>query len=280
MVERRRIDPQARVDLVPGMPRIDVPREFLGMRRARIARVEVLHIAQCQPFETERQITAGEIFDNTVEPSAALGVIAGLAHHPEPFRVHQSVEFGARGVEQRQLGEILRGRGVGVEPVDDPDAIDDTAFDQRALIRLRMEFERGNGDMPAHRLAVDDRPARLPEAVDEMRPQGQEVEQEPVGMVSPGAVARRRPGIAALRQMLVERFVVHHAAAGAFALITMREHDEPAIPIRRHIDQIRRIPQHAPISPRRLRGMGDESEEYDKTGDRGGEDAAPRRRMG
>ena len=80
--------------------------------------------------------------------------------------------------------------------------------------------------------------------------------------------------------MLVERFVVHHAAAGAFALITMREHDEPAIPIRRHIDQIGGSAERALIPPRRLRGMGDESEEHDKTGDRDGEDAAPRRRMG
>jgi len=86
----------------------------------------------------KRQITAGEIFDNTVEPSAALGVIAGLAHHREPFRVHQSVEFRARRVEQRQLGEILRGRGVGIEPIDQPDTVDNAAFDQRPLIRLRV----------------------------------------------------------------------------------------------------------------------------------------------
>ena len=143
-----------------------------------------------------------------------------------------------------------------------------------------MEFERGNGDMPAHRLAVDDRPTRRTEAVGEMRLQGQHVEQEPVGPVAPGPIARRRPGIAALRQMLVERRAAHHAAAGAFALITMREQDEPAISIRRRIDQIRRAAQHALIPPRRLRGIGDKSDEHDKAGDRDGEDAAPRRTMG
>jgi hypothetical protein len=58
-----------------------------------------------------------------------------------------------------------------------------------ALIHLGIQFERGDADVTAHRLAVNDRPARLPEPIDEMRAQRQEIEKEPVRAVSPRAIA-------------------------------------------------------------------------------------------
>src|SRR5437764_799929 len=59
--------------------------------------------------------------------------------------------------------------------------------------------------MPAHRLAVNDRPARFAKAVDEMCLERQHVEQEPIRPVAPGAVSGGRPGVAALGEMGAER---------------------------------------------------------------------------
>src|SRR5690349_20222450 len=57
--------------------------------------------------------------------------------------------------------------------------------------------------------------------------------------------------------MGAERLVMHHALAGPFTLVAMREQDEAAIPLRRHIDQIRRAAQHALIAPRCMGGSAE-----------------------
>jgi len=70
----------------------------------------------------------------------------------------------------------------------------------------------------------------------------QHIEQEPVGAVPPGAISRCRQGIAAFCQVISERFAEHRSPAGPFALIAMREHDEAAIPVGWHIDQVASVP--------------------------------------
>jgi len=75
-------------------------------------------------------------------------------------------------------------------------------------------------------LAVDDGPPRPAKPLDEIRAQFQQVEQEPIGAVSPGAIARCGPGVAAPGQVRIERLTARSADAGPFALVAMREHDE------------------------------------------------------
>src|SRR5207253_3386190 len=96
----------------------------------------------------------------------------------------------------------------------------------------------GDRDVAAHRLTVNDGPARLAEFLDEARPQRPHVLEEPVGAVTPAAVAGGGPGVIAVGQVAVERLGARGAAAGGLPLIAMREHDEPAIPRRGHADQI------------------------------------------
>jgi len=172
-VQRGGVDAEPGVDVVLDVPRVGMAGELAGVGRPGVAGMQVLDIAQGQPFQAERHIAAGKVFDNAVEAPAAFGVVAGFTHFGEPFRVHQFVEFRPRRIEQRQIGEILRRGSIGVEPVGEPDPVDDAALDQGALIHLGIQFERGDADVPAHRLPVNDRPARRAEPVDEMRAQCQ-----------------------------------------------------------------------------------------------------------
>ena len=50
------IDPQPRVDFVADVPGIGVTREFPGVLRSRVARIEVPYIAFQQPLEAQRHI--------------------------------------------------------------------------------------------------------------------------------------------------------------------------------------------------------------------------------
>src|SRR5215471_12379944 len=168
-VQRRGVDPKPRVDVVDDVPRIGVPGEFLTPARRWGARDKIADISQCQPVETKRNIAAREMLDDVVETFSGFGVVAGLTHRCEPLGVDQRVEFRTRRIEERQAGEIRGGGGVGVEPVDLADTVDDAAFDQGTLVGLRVQFKRRDRDMPAHRLPVNDGPARLPETLGEMR---------------------------------------------------------------------------------------------------------------
>ena len=58
--------------------------------------------------------------------------------------------------------------------------------------------------MPAHRLTVDDCPARPPDLADEAVPHLQRVLQEPIRAVVAAAVARSGPRIAVGRQVRSE----------------------------------------------------------------------------
>ena len=70
----------------------------------------------------------------------------------------------------------------------------------------------------------------------------QQIEQEPVGAASPGAISRCRQGVAAFCQVISEWFAALRSLAGPFAHIAMREHDEAAIPVGWDIDQVASVP--------------------------------------
>jgi hypothetical protein len=58
-----------------------------------------------------------------------------------------------------------------------------------------MEFQRCNGDMAAHRVAVDDRPARLTDLSQEERTEREEVIDDQVGLILARPVAGRDPRV-------------------------------------------------------------------------------------
>jgi hypothetical protein len=160
----------------------------------------------------------------------------GLAHERQPRAADERVERGTRGLEQRHAGEILGGRRVRAEPVDEPDAVDDPALDEAALVHIGIELERRDRDVAAHRLAVNDRPARRAELLDDVLAQRERVGEKPIRSIPVGTVAGRGPRVAARGELAAERGALHVAASRPFALIAVREHDETAVPLGRETD--------------------------------------------
>src|SRR6516164_9184859 len=119
-----------------------------------------------------------------------------------------------------------------------------------------MELKRGYGDMAAHRLPVNDCPPRPAKPLDELRPQRQQVDQEQVRPMTLASITRGSPGVTVVRQIMIKRLTRCEAAAGAFTLIAMREHDQTTIPFGRHDDQILGAIEHALVLSWRLRGAG------------------------
>src|SRR6185369_5886183 len=96
-------------------------------------------------------------------------------------------------------------RGVREQVVGDLDAVDEAAFGQTALVEPRVQLERGHHDVPTERLAVDDRPAGMADLSEEELTERDQILDEQVRLVFPGAIAGGRPGVAFSEDMSRER---------------------------------------------------------------------------
>src|SRR4029453_18872563 len=91
------------------------------------------------------------------------------------------------------------------------------------------QFQGRHGDVAAHGLAVDDRPARLPDLLQKQLAGCGEVFDEQVGLVLASAIARCDPRVPFGKHVTRDR---QHAeiAAARTALNAVREDDEPPAP--------------------------------------------------
>jgi len=144
-----------------------------------------------------------------------------------------------------QLG---RGR-VRRQVVGDADAVDQPAFGQTTLIERRVQLQRRDRDVPAHRLTVDNRPARSADLLQEELAERIGVLDEQVRLVLARAVAGRDPRVASIEDVARDRRRRDGARPRA-PLDPMREHDETPFPVRRRFDQIARAAEHAATADR------------------------------
>src|SRR5262245_31713748 len=101
---------------------------------------------------------------------------------------------------------------------------------------------------------MDDRPAGLSKFADEKFPQSERISDKPVRSVTPASIARSSPGIAVFGQVEIKWRSTHGTLRGPLAFIAMREHDQAAVPVRRHTDCIigasmRSLAQDALVGP-------------------------------
>ena len=96
-----------------------------------------------------------------------------------------------------------------------------------------MQLDARDGDVAAHRQAVDHGPAHRSDVADEALAQRQHVVEEPVGPVGDGAIAGGCPGDALGGEMAAERRDLHGAAARAFALVAVGVDHQAAVPVGR-----------------------------------------------
>src|SRR5262245_13637225 len=270
----RRAQPaHARVELVLGETEagIDAVPDVRGAGRARAeARlvldvgVAVNHVQQIpvlQALEPQRQIVPGlvgahQVLHDAVELTSALRVRAGHAERGHGALVEDSVErVPVRSVEQRHAADQLGRGGVRQQVVGDADAVDETAFGQAALVEPRPKLQRCDGDVAAHRLAVDDRPARLADLLQEQLADGHEVLDEEVRLILARAITGGDPGVPAIDDVTRDRrrsaFARPHAT-----LDPVREHDEAAAPVRRHLEAVVRAAEHAAPGDGRALSLG------------------------
>ena len=113
-------------------------------------------------------------------------------------------------IEQRHSRDQLGRGGVREEVVGDADAVDEPAFRQPTLVEPRAQLQRRHDDVAAHRLAVDDRPARRADLLQEELPERDEVLDEQVRLILARPIAGGDP-----RVTFVEDVVASGGAATA-----------------------------------------------------------------
>ena len=210
----------------------------------------VQQVARAQPLEAQRQIVAREIgthqvLHDAVELASARGVGAGRAERRNHSVIEQLRERRLVGrVEQPDAGDQLGGRGVREQVVGDPDAVDEPTFGQAALVEARVQLERGDHDVPAHRLAVDDRPAGMADLAQEELTQRDQILDEQVRPIFPVAIAGGRPGVAFSEEVSRERRRADVARPHTSLDPVGKDH-EPAFPVGRHLDPVARAAKRA-----------------------------------
>src|SRR4029077_6631152 len=89
--------------------------------------------------------------------------------------------------------------------VGDADAVDEPAFGQAALVEAGPQLQRPDHDVTAHRLAVDDRPPRRADLLQEQLAQRDEGLDEQVGLILARAIAGGDPRVTALDDVAAHR---------------------------------------------------------------------------
>src|SRR5262249_7436230 len=149
---------------------------------------------------------AHEVLHDAVELPTPRRVLAWHAEGRDDSFVEPLVERRlVRRIEQGHAGDQLRGCGVREEVVRDGDAVDETALCETALVEAGPELERGDHDVPAQRLAVDDRPPRAPDLLQEELAERDEVLDEQVRPILSGAIARGGPGVTLAQNVVPQR---------------------------------------------------------------------------
>jgi hypothetical protein len=224
----------------------------------------VVHVQQVpgpEALKAQRQVVAPsvgahQVLHHAVELAAARGVRTGQAQRRDHPLVEQPREAGlVRRIEQRHAGDQLGRRGVREEVVGDPNPVDETTLRQAALVQARPQLERGDDDVAAHRLAVDDGPARARDLVQEELAERDEVLDEPVRPVLPCAIAGGGPGVT-LRENVGREGRRGDDAGPRSALDAVGVHHEPAAPVGRHLDPVGRAAERARPADRRGPGLG------------------------
>ena len=137
-------------------------------------------------------------------------------------------------IEQRHAGDQLGRRRVRHQVVGDADAVDEATFRQTALVETRPQLQRRHDDVAAHRLAVDDRPARLADLLQEELAERDQVLDEQVRLILARAIAGRDPRVTLGEDVARDRRRGDGARPRA-PLDAVREDDETAAPVRRHL---------------------------------------------
>ena len=254
----------------------------------------VREIAPPEALQAHRQIVAGligahQILHDAVELAAARGVCAGHAERRHHALVEDPCErLLVRRLEHGHAGDQL-GRGrIRHQVVGDADAVDETALRETALIEGGAQLQRRHDDVAAHRLTVDDRPARLADFLQEELAEGDEVLDEEVGLILARAVARRDPGVTLGENVAPDRRRADRARPWP-ALDAVGEHDQTAFPLCGRLDEIARAAEHAALADRRAVRCGaragprcayhDEGQAQREEGDEGASRRHPRARV-
>ena len=227
-------------------------------------------------LQAQRQIVAGpirahQVLHDAVELSSARSIGAGHAKRRHDALVEEPCKGVLVGcVEQRHPGYQLGRGGVCHQVVGDADAIDETAFRQATLVETRPQLQRRHDDVAPHRLAVDDRPARPADVLEEELSERDQIVDEEVGLILARAIARRDPCVTFGSDVARDRRRGDCARPRA-ALDAVREHDETAAPVLRHGDEILRAAEHAAPADRRALCLGtryderqDQREQHDE----------------
>ena len=114
---------------------------------------------------------------------------------------------------------------------------DDAALAQRAVVRRRILLERVRHDVAAHRLTVDVLELRRADLLREDIAEREGVARAGARLIAVRRIARRRPGIAMIDEVLADRRRVDREKRRT-AAEPVREVDDIAVPLRRHLDLV------------------------------------------
>ncbi len=140
--------------------------------------------------------------------------------------------------QQTDSRQVVSCGGVGGQVIELTDAGHDAALGQRRLVHVGMLLERGNQNVSAHRLAVQDCPTRRTVSSNEEVAQCERIVDAPIRAVAVAAVARRCPGVAIGDQVLANGRIADEDLR-TFAAIAVRKEHQTAVPHGRDLDAVR-----------------------------------------
>jgi hypothetical protein len=178
-----------------------------------------------------------QVLHDAVELPSAGNVGTRHAERPHDAFEQRSKRLHVGRIEDRHPGDELGGGGVRHQIVGDPDAVDEPAFRKTTLVETGSQLEGRHRDAAAHRLPVDDRPARLPDLLQEQLTERDEVLDEEVWLIFTRAITGCDPRVPFGEDVARDRQHAEIAPAWT-ALNAVREDHESAAPVLRDLDHV------------------------------------------